>query len=381
MENVNIYKCNNYEEKNISSVMAKIIDDFSCLKKIKKGTRVVIKANLVSALSPDKAATTHPVLLKMLTSYLLTKGCSVVIGDSPGGIYTQGHLNHVYKMTKMNETGAKLNDNFNVKGAVFDNAKVLKTFDYTAYLDDADMIINFCKLKSHAMMSMSCAVKNMFGVIPGTTKPEYHYRFPNISDFANMLIDLNEYFKPKLNIVDAIIGMDGNGPTMGDAKHIGAVLASSNPYALDYVCAKLIGLTIDDVETIKQSINRKLFLVDDIKINDNLDNFLIEDFKVDKNPKSIQFFTDNKGIFSKVTSKVVKNVLSNKPAVQKRKCIGCQKCANICPAKAITMINGKPVIDRSKCIKCYCCQEFCPLGVMKVKSTWIAKLLRNKKQK
>lgn len=361
--------------------MAKIIDDFSCLKKIKKGTRVVIKANLVSALNPDKAATTHPVLLKMLTSYLLTKGCSVVIGDSPGGIYTQGHLNHVYKMTKMNETGAKLNDNFNVKGAVFDNAKVLKTFDYTAYLDDADMIINFCKLKSHAMMSMSCAVKNMFGVIPGTTKPEYHYRFPNISDFANMLIDLNEYFKPKLNIVDAIIGMDGNGPTMGDAKHIGAVLASSNPYALDYVCAKLIGLTIDDVETIKQSINRKLFLVDDIKINDNLDNFLIEDFKVDKNPKSIQFFTDNKGIFSKVTSKVVKNVLSNKPAVQKRKCIGCQKCANICPAKAITMINGKPVIDRSKCIKCYCCQEFCPLGVMKVKSTWIAKLLRNKKQK
>ena len=74
-------------------------------------------------------------------------------------------------------------------------------------------------------------------------------------------------------------------------------------------------------------------------------------------------------------------IFENKPNPIKSKCIGCGKCASICPAHAITMVNKKPVIDRKKCIKCYCCQEFCPVGAMIVKSSLLSKTLNHRKKK
>lgn len=67
--------------------------------------------------------------------------------------------------------------------------------------------------------------------------------------------------------------------------------------------------------------------------------------------------------------------MASKPDAVKSECIGCGMCAKLCPAKAITMKNKLPEIDRKKCIRCFCCQEFCPKGAMKVKRTWIARLL------
>ena len=380
MDNVYLYECNTYEDKEINEVIKKLVNSFSVLKDIKKGTRVVIKANLVSAMSPDKNATTNPVLLKSLTSYLLSKGCSVTIGDSPGGIYTKTYLNGIYKATKMIETGAHLNDNFNVTSTSYNEAKVLKTFDYTSYIDDADVRINFSKLKTHGMMGMSCAVKNLFGLIPGTTKPEYHYRFPNSELFANMLIDINEYFKFDLNIVDAIYGMEGNGPTMGDSRFIGLVLASTNPYALDYTCSKLINIPDSNVETINQSEKRKLFNKDKIKYNIDYKPYIVEDYKSVHDLHSLKFYSNKKDIFSKLISLGSNMIFENKPNVIKKKCVGCGKCSNICPAKAITMVDKKPSIDRKKCIKCYCCQEFCPVGAMVVKASLLSKAIKGKKK-
>ena len=380
MCNVYLYECNSYDDKEINGVIKKLVNSFSILKDIKKGTKVVIKANLVSAMSPEKNATTNPVLLKYLTSYLLSKGCSVIIGDSPGGIYTKGYLSSIYKATKMTETGAALNDNFDVKSTIYNDATVLKTFDYTAYIDDADIRINFSKLKTHGMMGMSCAVKNLFGLIPGTTKPEYHYRFPNPELFANMLIDINEYFKFDINIVDAVYGMEGNGPTMGESRYIGLVLGSTNPYALDYTCAKLINIPTNAVETIVQSEKRKLFDSNNIKYNIDYSSYIVEDYKSVQDLHSLKFYSNKNDIFSKLISLGSNMIFENKPNVIKKKCIGCGKCSNICPAKAITMVDKKPQIDRKKCIKCYCCQEFCPVGAMVVKSSLLYKTINHKKK-
>lgn len=371
MNYVNLYECETYENSN--DIIIKLINDFPILKNIKNGQKVVIKANLVSALAPEKGATTNYLLIKYLTRYLTNKGASVLIGDSPGGLYNAAHLNNVYKITKMNLTGAKLNDNFNVKNVINENTKVLKTFDYTEYLDDADIKINFCKLKSHAMMGMSACTKNLFGTIPGLTKSEYHYRFPNHTDFANMLIDLNEYFKFDINIVDAIIGMDGNGPTMGNPKKIGLILASTNPYALDYICSKIINLDPKCVETVKESLKRNLFNVDNIILNNDYQKYIVKDFNNIKSNIDIRFFDNSlKGYF-------LKKILDNKPYCKNAKCIHCKKCIDICPQKAIKIINNKIIIDRKKCIKCYCCQEFCVVGAMQVKKSIISKLLTKKK--
>lgn len=118
-----------------------------------------------------------------------------------GGLYTAAHLNHVYDVTGLRAceaAGAQLNQNFAQAHGENPAARQARHFQYTAWLDDADAIIDFCKLKAHGQMGMTCAVKNFFGTIPGTMKPEYHYKYPKIEDFADMIVDLCEYFKPRL---------------------------------------------------------------------------------------------------------------------------------------------------------------------------------------
>ncbi|MBQ2704774.1 MAG: DUF362 domain-containing protein [Clostridia bacterium] len=378
MYQVSAVGCDSYDEKEVYSALSEALEVIGGLDNIKQGTKVAIKANLVTFMKPERAATTHPVMLCALVKMLKEKGAEVVIGDSPGGLYTSAFVGRVYSATGMNEAvkiGASLNDDYSQEEAIFEDAKVAKRFTYTAFLDKADVIINFCKLKSHGMIGMSAAVKNMFGTIPGTIKPEYHFKYPDQSDFANMLVDLNEYFKPCLSIVDGVIGMEGNGPTQGSPRKIGVVLASKSPYLIDRVCAHIIGMKADEVPTVKASVERGLCpeRLDDISIFGDVEKFVLPDFDVIKVSQSLQFYGNS--AFGKLKGKLFEACLSSKPVLKASQCVGCNECGKICPAKAITMVKGKAKIDRKKCIKCFCCQEFCPKGAMKVGRTFIAKLL------
>lgn len=388
-EKVSIEKCPSYDAEAVKNSLDKVLDSIGGLDFVKPGMKIGIKANLVAAMDPDKSATTHPMVLRRLCELLLERGATVVIGDSPGGIYTEGFLKGVYRtcgleklVKELDPSGVKvsLNQDFSVKNAEFMDAVSIKTFIYTGWLDSMDAIINVSKLKTHAMMGMSCAVKNMFGTIPGTTKPEYHMRFPEEKAFANIMVDLNEFFKPALYVVDAIDGMEGNGPTAGEKRHIGAVLASKKPYALDMACAELIGMGYADVGTLVAAGERKLGPKDISEVEvvgSALSDLKISDFKRATIHQSITF--EGKGIFGKIESVALKIALTTKPLVKKDECIGCKKCFETCPAKAITMVeggkNGLPQIDRSKCIKCFCCQEFCPKGAMKVHYNLLGKLV------
>ena len=162
-------------------------------------------------------------------------------------------------MREVEKYGGKLNSNFGQATATYPEARAAKSFIYTSYLDKADAIINFCKLKTHGMMGMSAAVKNMFGVVPGTLKPEYHYLFPSHAAFADMLVDLNEYFAPKtqLCICDAVVGMEGNGPTAGSPRKVGAILASPSPYLLD-LGRRADRVDIREVPTLEAAYRRGL---------------------------------------------------------------------------------------------------------------------------
>ena len=375
MNDVSIVKCEDYSSENITKAFDELFELIGGLDWVKPDMKIVIKANLVTFLKPEAAATTHPALLCELVKRLTEKGAKVVVGDSPGGIYNSLYVNRVYAATKMDEVkkyGGSLNENFEQSEAKFENGKVLKEFPYTSYLDDADVIINFCKLKTHGMMGMSAAVKNLFGVIPGIKKPEFHYRYPDHSDFANMLIDLNEYFKPKLNIVDAVVGMEGNGPTAGTPRQIGVILASENPYKLDLACASIIGITKDDVPTLSESYKRGYIpeSVDKLKINDDISKYYVSNYENILTHKALSF-ENKETLFGRTATKL----LQARPKLDKKECVGCAKCAEVCPVKAIEIIDKKAKIDRKKCIKCFCCQEFCPKGAMKVKRTMLAKIL------
>ncbi|MDD6189402.1 MAG: DUF362 domain-containing protein [Clostridiales bacterium] len=374
---VSIVPCADYDHA--EAALAQVLEPIGGLDWVQPGMKIAIKVNLVTAMKPDSAGTTHPSLVCALSKMLTARGASVIIGDSPGGIYSSVYLNRVYSVTGMRQAeafGAALNENFGQTEVRFPEARVLKNFTCTSWLLEADAIIDFCKLKSHGMMGMSAAVKNMFGTIPGTMKPEYHYKFPNYPDFADMLVDLNEFFKPRLAIADAVVGMEGNGPTAGKPRQIGALLASLSPYKLDLVCAALIGLAKENIPTLEAASRRGLAPAEysELNICGPLDQLMVRDFDNVAVHNSLLFAGNGKNPLLRAFSAAAGKLLVSKPKLRPSECVGCGVCAGICPAKAIAIEDKKARIDTDKCIRCFCCQEFCPKGAMKVKRPLVARI-------
>ncbi len=372
---VSIVRCADYGEETCERALREVLVPFGGLDWVRPGMRVVIKANLVSAMKPEKAATTHPALLAALTQMLRERGANVVIGDSPGGTFAAPHLNAVYRVCGLSEAeaaGAELNRDFSQKEADLPEAHTAKHITYTGYLDGADAIISFCKLKSHGMLSLSAATKNLFGAIPGIIKPEYHYRYPDPMDFADMLIDLNEFFRPKLYLVDAVQTMEGNGPTAGTPKYMGALLAGTNPHKIDLLCAKLIGLEAKNVPTLRAAQERGLTpaSAEELEISGDAEEFVCKDFVTVQKGTGTDFGAQK----GKLLGAAAKTVLRARPKLKRSRCVGCGVCRNTCPAHAIVIEKGKAKIDRRACIRCFCCQEFCPKGAMRVHRTWVARI-------
>lgn len=380
MENydVAVVRCKTYDVEAVKPALEEAVNAVNGLDFVMPGMKIIIKPNLVSFKKPDAAATTHPALLEALVEMLLSRGADVTIGDSPGGPHSLPLLNRVYAATGMDRVeklGAKLNRNMNEKTVDFPEGKVLKNFTYTEYLDEADAIIDFCKLKSHGMLGMSAAVKNLFGTIPGLKKPEVHYKFQNDAEFADMLVDLNEYFKPRLAICDAVVGMEGNGPTAGTPRQIGAIIASKSTYYADVVGAELIGMNIDGLPTLQAAYERGFAPSSskNLRVYGDIRALTVDDFKAPP-VRGLSFM--RKG---NVLHFISKAALEHKPTLKKRLCAGCGECARICPAKAIEMKNKKPHINREKCIRCFCCQEFCPRAAMVAHRPLAAKVLNKLK--
>ena len=245
MTDVSIVRCADYER--VEAALLEALAPFGGLDWVRPGMQVALKVNLVSGGGPERAINPHPQLVGALCRLLAARGAEVIVGDSPGGLYTAPFVGHVYAasgMTAVEKVGARLNRDFSQRAVSFPEGKILRSFQYTAWLDGADATIDVCKLKTHGMMGMSCAVKNLFGVIPGTLKPEYHFRYPNPDDFADMLVDLIR-ISIRLSICDAVIAMEGNGPTAGTPRAVGAgaggakpACASTSPPPTSSACAR-----------------------------------------------------------------------------------------------------------------------------------------------
>ena len=378
---VSIVSCERYEDAEVASALRRALEPLGGLEFVRPGMRVAVKLNLVTAMKPETAATVHPTVVCALVRMLSELGAEVVVGDSPGGVYSAPYLKLVYDVCGLRgveQAGGKLNDDFSQIEVDDPDAVQAKHFPYTAYLAKADVIIDVCKLKTHGMMGLSCAVKNMFGVIPGTIKPEFHYRYPLSDDFADMLVDLYEYAKPRLCICDAVVGMEGNGPTQGKARPVGCLIAAKSGHALDLAAAHLIGLSPRDVPTLAAAVRRGLVpaSLDDLAVAGDVSQFAVPDFVTVPSQANVFFSVFGSGPIGRAMNFIAGRILTPFPKLSPAVCVGCGKCASICPAKAIRMERGKPRIARGKCIHCFCCQEFCPKGAMHVGRHLLMRLLR-----
>ena len=379
MTDVSIVRCADYER--VEAALLEALAPFGGLDWVRPGMQVALKVNLVSGGGPERAVTPHPQLVSVLCRLLAARGAEVIVGDSPGGLYTAAYVGHIYAasgMTAVEGTGARLNRDLSQREASFPAGKVLRSFQYTAWLDWADAVIDVCKLKTHGMMGMTCAVKNLFGVVPGTRKTEYHFRYPDPGDFADMLVDLNDFVRPRLSVCDAVVAMEGNGPTAGTPRNVGAVLAAQSPHALDLAAAHIIGLRAQDVPTLAAAHRRGYIPEDAQALSIAGELFAVPDFNLVAERSSLEFTRPIPGPLGALAGRAMRRLMRARPALAARECVGCGQCARVCPARAIRMRAKLPRIDRRKCICCFCCQEFCPQGAMKVRRTFVARALGGK---
>ena len=378
---VSVVRCENYDAETVKAALAEALAPIGGLNWVQPGMKIAVKVNLLMRAKPEKAATVHPSVVAALCELLIEKGAKVVVGDSPGGPFNATYLSAVYSGTGMGlavKAGAYLNDDFSYSDVKCPEAVVAKEVQITNYLLHADAVIDLCKVKTHGLMAYTGACKNLFGAVPGTIKPEYHYRYQTHEAFSNMLVDICEYIKPRLSIADGIMAMEGNGPSAGMPRFMGALLASFNPHALDLTCAHLIGLTADDVPTLHAAYERGLIpeSVKKLTVHGELEPFVIPDFKLI--PKQS---INGWGVKSKLFDAVATHLFASRPLIKKPECVGCEECKNVCPADAIKLETKLAIINRKKCVRCFCCQEFCPKGAIHVHRPGVARMLGGSKRK
>ncbi len=343
--------------------------------------RVLIKPNLVTKNGIESGATTHPAMLRALCLELISAGAEVCVAESHGGTYTD--LSVKSQFTACGVTDAlkdlpvKLCTAAESVTVAVPKGTRIKSVELLKPIAEAELIINLCKIKTHALTMYSGAAKNTFGAVPGLRKFELHARFPDIGDFVAMLNDLHLALPVALNIADGILGMEGNGPTAGTSRAFGFVAVSTNAFLCDKVCARLLGLNCPDVPQLADAIGRGLCPE---KTDCSLTNLSNEEFEGLRIQNLIKPDTHPKGKVSPIArlqkmggGRVIK-LFKPRPKINRKVCVGCGKCAEYCPVKTIEMKKGKPKIHRGACISCFCCQELCPLKAVYIKTNRILKL-------
>ena len=380
---VSLRKCDNYEYQEVENAVNKMFEDVGGIEKFaKSGDKVLLKVNLLNNLKVELCATTHPVLVEIVAKKFIELGCEVIIGDSSAGFYNAAHLNSVYKATKMTEaaknSGAKLNDDFGTVEIDFPEGKAKKKFEIISIAKSVDVVVNMAKLKTHQLTMYTGCAKNLYGLIPGMQKVQMHSECNDVMKFTDFIIDINESVKDKikLNIIDAVMGMEGNGPSAGTPRKVGVLVASESSYAADLVGINLMNAKIDDFPLVYGLRLRdiKPNCMEDIKVlGEDLNKCKCVGFKLVKDDKNWAKNT-KKSIFNIV--KPFKKVIAPYPYVSKKECKGCEKCKEHCPNDAITMVDGKATFDIDKCIRCFCCQELCPFHLIKVRRSLFYRIIK-----
>ncbi len=248
MVRVAIAACNSYEPVEIEQATSELIRLLGGLDNIiTPGDKVLLKVNMLNASAPERAVTTHPEVLRSVIRHVKKVGGIVTVGDSPGGRNVGEVPKKVFKTTGID----KVCIDENVPLLLLDDdivkkrspgAKLYRFFTVGKAAVEADVVITIPRLKTHGFQMFTGAVKNLFGVIPGLKKAEFHVKVPNREDFGGMLVDLYQLISPKLAVMDGVIAMEGSGPSSGDPYHLGVLLASVDSAALDFIASKIIGL-------------------------------------------------------------------------------------------------------------------------------------------
>ncbi|MDD1766397.1 MAG: DUF362 domain-containing protein, partial [Candidatus Methanomethyliaceae archaeon] len=228
------------------------------------GERLLIKPNMINAKTSEEGATTDPRIVLALIEILNAAGVRAWVGDSPGNAYP-GKAREVFSKTGMldaiNEGGSEFVEFEGPPPRIVKFAgELIKSIGLANPIFDYKLI-NVPKLKTHVQTIMTGALKNLaLGCIPGSGKGVIHSVGKTPDRMAKAIVDVYSAIRPlvTLNVMDAVVCMEGNGPTGGDPLRLGKVLASTDALALDMVSFSMAGLDPEDVPYVKEASRRSL---------------------------------------------------------------------------------------------------------------------------
>jgi len=366
---VAVYRCVGYQPALVQEQLRQAIGSLGGMEQfIRRGSSVLVKPNLLMAQPPEAGITTHPEVVRAVVRMLKELGCRVYVGDSPSvwGKYIE-NLDDLYSISGIKQVCI----DEGVELVSLEKRRMRESFPLASFLDQCDHLVNVAKFKTHELMLITGAIKNLFGLVSGTFKTELHKRNFDPEEFAGVLVDIYSQVKPSLNIIDGILAMEGDGPaTSGKLRDLNLLIAGSDAVAVDSVMADIIGIKPRDCFTTREAADRGLGQAElgAIEIvGEGYRDFKIKPFLLPESSKKIKL--------AKPLLNAISRFIRYYPFVLKRKCLRCLACVKICPGKCIKLEKRGIVFDYTKCIACFCCQEACPAAAIKVKKSFLAKMI------
>ncbi len=369
---VSIVKCEDYEHSRVKNALLRSLELIGGIGEIvKPGNTVLLKVNVIIGFPPERAATTHPAVVGAMTEIIKEAGGVPWVGDSSGAYgFTAKSLELSGIKKACEEYGGKL-INFESTGAYSVNidGQILKTANIARPAIDCDVLVSMPKMKTHQLTKYTGAVKNFYGVIPGSGKAAIHRQAPTEESLSRAVVDIYSALKPQLAVMDGIVGMEGEGATNGTPIASNVVLSCRDCVALDAVASEIMGFPHEDILTTRFANERGLGIgeLDKIEVTGEKINDVRLDFK-----KSKYMYYKLPSFLGKSIFKYAENI--SKVEIFEKDCKRCGICVQSCPASAITL-GPRPLIDQKKCIKCYCCHELCRNGAVMLKTSYLGRLL------
>ncbi len=380
---VAVRHCPAYEPALVKEAVARLGQDIAggWQALIPRGSRVLIKPNLLTAATAEQVVSPHPEVVRALIAECRAAGArSIVIGDSPGMGTAQKVAAKCGILDAARDLGVEVinfEDSVTVAAPEgFQN----RSFTIARAVSEADLVINLAKCKTHAMMVMTLAVKNMFGAFAGKRKAQWHLQSGRRQEhFARMLVELAYLIRPAVSVLDGVMGMEGNGPNSGNPRKLGFLAASRDMLSLDRTACEITGVAAEKVYIFKAA--EGLGLAADMEgielVGDPIEPLKISDLK----PAALMH-VEGPTLFRPFAG-LLRSLLTTRPVVDPVRCKGCGLCVKACPAEAIAQpAAGSLVsIDDAACIRCYCCQELCPEGAIRAQDAWGLRMLKKLKTK
>lgn len=322
------------------------------------GEPYLIKPNLFTTKTSEQGATTDMRIVLTISRMVKELGAKPVVGECPAmAAYARPDMVFeglgIRKLCEESNIELKVLDREKPKRIKADEGVILNEFWFPEFVLECRGIINVPKLKTHVLTTLTCAVKNLFGLQQGGSKARHHVLTRNDPKrFGNLLLDLYSSIRSrvKINVVDSIICMEGEGPTTGDPVNLGLIIAGTDAVAVDMVASKIIGWDPMEVGTNYLAVKRGL-APSDLREIEIVGEALEDVTRPFKKPQTHQ---DGR-MFVEAYMPIICDEL---------KCVNCGICSQICPGKAIE-IHAHPEFDEEKCIQCFCCIELCPQGALR----------------